>query len=1096
MKKLALIVLLFACVEHLEASINAKLMRYMDVSKTQIAFVYGGDIWLVPIEGGVAVQVTHSPGEESWPKFSPDGQTLAFSASYHGNQDVYTMPITGGVPHRVTYQSFADRTIDWHPDGERILFASARSLGQRRSRQFFLVHKNGGLPEKLDIPYGELASFSPDGNRLAYITKITENYPFKRYRGGLASDILIYDFTARSVVNITDNPANDGKPAWASNKLYYLSDQGRHFRRNIWAYDFATKAQTQITKFTDFDITFLSAGPYHLVFEEGGILHLMDLATEKHRKIEVQVVSDLSVEMPKKKKVSNQIASVTPSPDGKRMVFEARGELFDVPAKEGYSKNLTRSSGAFDYSPAWSPDGRHIAYWSDRDGEYQIYLYSYEGDEVHKISNRDYGFGYTLHWSPNGKQLAYVDERNDIIVQHIDGDSRVIDNLDWNHTHPGKFRYRIAWSPDSKYITYAKNGENAHGGIHIYSMIDDTVYQMTSYHYDDASPVFTKDGKYLLFATNRKYQATYSDMGDGTWIYPNATQIASLALTSEIPSLLQSYNDTITIRKEKSKKDMEAAGGDEMNQEEKSDNGEQQEDSEISIDIADAEARVVLLPPAAGNLGQIFPFKDKFTYIRYPNTGSGEKGATLMIYDFKKTEEKKVLADVESIVSTGNGRQLLVKSKGKFGIIKPMANQKIDKPVQLDGLVMDLIPKQEWHQIVLDTWRRHRDFFYDPNMHGVDWEALKTRYFALVDDARTRWDVTNIQSNLVAELSAGHTYSRGGDVERLEPVENGYLGIDWTQDDEGYRVDRIIKPALWDTEVRSPFDRTGVQVKEGDYILSVNGMILDLAKDPYAAFEGLAGKVVSLRVKTPGVDQGPHEVIVKTLNQREEQKLRYLAWIEHNRLMVEELSDGKLGYVYMSNTGGQGQLELVQMYYGQLAKKGFIIDERFNSGGQLSDRFLEMLQRPVLYNQHWRHGRDHTWPIKANQGPMGMLINGWAGSGGDGFPWGFQELEAGPIVGERTLGTLVGPATRHKLIDGGSITVPGARLYDNDGHWFWEGEGVTPDIEVWDDPNLLMQGRDPQIERVVAEVMKMIEEQPFIPTPAPPLEDRTAKGLR
>jgi len=408
---------------------------------------------------------------------------------------------------------------------------------------------------------------------------------------------------------------------------------------------------------------------------------------------------------------------------------------------------------------------------------------------------------------------------------------------------------------------------------------------------------------------------------------------------------------------------------------------------------------------------------------------------------------------------------------------------------------MELVPKEEWRQIFNDTWRRYRDFFYDPQMHGVDWEAMKLQYGALVEDARSRWDLNFISSNLLAELSAGHTYTFGDGPDKVQSINTGFLGIDWDLTEKGYRIKRIVRPAVWDTEVRSPFDKPGNTISKGDYIHAVNGIPLDLTRDPYAAFEGLAGKTVSLSTSKSGNIADDSSIVIECLSQGEEITLRYLEWIENNRKRVEKLSDGKLGYIYMSNTAGRGQLELVRMFYGQLEKDGFIIDERFNGGGALADRFLELLQRPVVYNLHWRHGKDHTHPTKTNTGPMGMLINGWAGSGGDGLPWAFQELEAGPIVGERTLGILVGPATGHQLVDGGGVTIPGARLYDNDGHWFWEGEGVAPDIKVWDDPNILMQGRDPQLERVVKEVVKLLETQSPAMTPAPVREDRTAKDL-
>ncbi len=1084
--------------------ISAKLMRYMDVSETQIVFVYGGDIWIVSKEGGMATQLTHSPGEESWPRFSPDGSKIGYTASYRGNMDVYTLPTSGGLPQRVTWQSFPDRMIEWHPDGEQVLFASRRELGQRSSRQFFLVSEEGGIPQKLDIPYGELASFSPNGEQLAYITKITENYPFKRYRGGLASDILLYDFSSGQVEKITDNPANDGKPAWAGDKIYFLSDQGDEMRLNIWSYDTNNQSTRQVTHFTDFDISFLSAGPQDLVFEVGGDLHLLDLATESDRVVEVDVISDLSIEMPRKEDVRRNIQNVTVAPKSRRVIFEARGELFNVPAKDGYVVNMTRSSGAFDHSPAWSPDGEFVAFWSDQSGEYEIHLHSVRDETTRQISNRGSGYGYNLNWSPDSKKIAFIDEKNDISILDLDTEEiRVVDNADWNVGHGSRYGYTIEWSPNSEWITYTKGLENANNAVFVCNVMDDEVFQVTSGFYQDSDPVFGKDSKYLFFLTNRTLSAAYSDMGDGTWIYPNATRIASLSLTPDAPSLLAPQNDSLELEDKEDEKedeespDSEGDDGEEEQDEEEGEEVEKDEEEEVErlvIDFDNIESRLKMLPPDAGNIGGIATFDGKIVYLRFPNTGSGSRSASLVVYDLKDREEKTIIENVQGGAVTADGKALIVRSNGKYGIVKPAPNQKIKDPIPTDGLVMDLVPKDEWRQIFNDTWRRHRDFFYDPNMHGVDWNALREQYGTLIEDARTRWDVTNIQSNLVSELSAGHTYSSGGDVERVNAVQTGFLGIDWELTGGKYRIKRIVKPAPWDVEVRSPFDQPGVDVETGDAILAVNGIPLAVDKDPYAMFEGLAGKTVMLEIEN---EEGNHrEIIVECLSQGEEQHLRYLEWIERNRLMVDSLSDGKLGYVYMSNTSSRGQLELVKMYYGQLDKKGFVIDERFNGGGQLADRFLELIQRPVVYNLHWRHGKDHTWPIKANTGPVGMLINGWAGSGGDGLPWAFQELEAGPIVGERTLGILVGPATGHRLIDGGRITVPGARLYDNDGHWFWEGEGVTPDIEVWDDPNLLMEGRDPQMERVVSEVLKLLETNPPMKTPAPDLEDRTAEGLR
>ena len=1079
MKKTALLFGLFFLCHSAYSQISAKLMRYMDVSDTQITFVYGGDIWVMPKSGGTAIQVTHSPGEESWPRFSPDGSSIAYSASYNGNQDIYVIPVLGGVPTRVTYNSFFDRMIDWHPDGDHILFASGRESGRQRVSQLYLVSKDGGMPHKLSVPYGELASYSPDGNRLAYITKITEDYPFKRYRGGLASDIIIFDLTNNTAENITNNHANDGKPAWVGDSVYFLSDQAPNMRLNIWRYDTGADTFSQLTYFEDFDISFMSAGNSDIVFEAGGILYLMNLTNHRYEPVPVNVVSDLSVEMPRSVNVSRSISNMTAAPGGKRIVFEARGELFNVPATEGYVLNMTQSSGAFDRDPAFSPDGKNIAYWSDRSGEYEIYLQDSEGlSPPTLLTDRGKGYGYTLFWSPDGKKLAFIDEKNDISILDVEsGEITVAGNTVLNVGHGARSGYSIAWSPDSKWITFTQTLDNVNNAVFMYDIENNRSHQATSGFYEDMNPTFSADGKYLFYMTNRNMSATFSDL-DGTWIYPNATQIASISLMADTPSLLHPKNDALEEEEEEEEESPEDTSG-----------------VSVEVDFQNLEARLVLLPPDAGNIGFLAAFEGKLVYLRYPNTGSGESSTSLILYDLENREEKTILSSVNGVEVTADGKALLVRSNGNYAIIQPAPNQTVEKPVPVDGLVMELVPREEWRQIFLDSWRRYRDFFYDPNMQQVDWSGLKERYGALIEDARTRWDVSNIQSNMAAELSAGHTYTSGGDVESITPRVSGFLGIDWERNENKYRIKRIVTPAVWDTEVRSPFDRPGVDVEVGDYILSVNGIALDPKKDPYAAFEGLSGQTVSLAVSRSGDPEDGKRVVVQCLTQGEEGTLRYLEWIENNRLLVDELSDGRLGYVYMSNTAGRGQLELVRMYYGQLDKQGFIIDERFNAGGQLADRFLELLQRPVVYNLHWRHGRDHTQPIKTNTGPLGMLINGWAGSGGDGLPWAFQELEAGPIVGERTLGILVGPATGHQLIDGGGITVPGARLYDNDGHWFWEGEGVSPDIEVWDDPNILVLGRDPQIEKVVEEVMRLLETNPPQMTPAPPLEDRTARGL-
>lgn len=1087
MKKVGLLCCFLFLPLSLEAQINARLMRYMDVSADRITFVYGGDVWLVAKEGGTAVQLTDSPGEESYPRFSPDGTEIAYTASYNGNEDVFVVPVTGGIPVRVTYQSHADRMVAWHPGGQHLLFASSRASGTQRVRRLFLVDKTGGLPEMLTVPYGEMGSFSPDGEQLAYVTRLAEDRPFKRYRGGYSSDIYVYDLRNNSAINITDSNAIDAKPIWLGDKIFYLSDQDDNMRLNIWSYDIEEGASSQVTEFEDFDISYLGASQSELVFEAGGELYLMDAENLDPQLVEVSVVSDLAAEIPRAEDVSRRIASMTASPEGKRVVFEARGELFNVPAEEGFTINLTQSSGALDHSPAWSPDGKWIAYWSDKNGEYEIYLQSPDGNSSgRQLTNRGSGFGYHLYWSPDSSMIGFIDETNTVSIVDVEtGQTSELGHTLWNLGHGSRYGYQVSWSPDSRYVAYGLGQENVNGAIFIYDTEEGEAHRVTSGYYSDVNPIFGVEGKYLYFHTDRSMIAVYSDL-DQTWTYPNATKLAAISLTTDVPSLLPVANDEFTVEEESDTEQSSDGNSDEN----------EVEEITVAIDFGDMESRLQLLPPAPGNFGQLMPFEGKLAYIRFPNTGSGGGDPELKFYDIEEQEEKSILADVQSAVQTADGGAILVASNNRYGIVEANPEQRLEDTVPTDGLVMQLVPREEWRQIYDDTWRRYRDFFYDPNMHGLDWDALYEQYGALLTDARTRWDVQNIQFHLLGETSAGHTYVRQGDVESVERRVTGFLGIDWEQDDSLYRIGRIVRPASWDTEVRSPFDVTGMDINEGDYILAVNGVRLDPAKDPYAAFDGLSGETISLLVSSSGEQEDARSVTVKALTQNQENLLRNLEWIENNRKLVDELSDGRLGYVYMTNTAARGQLELVRMFYGQLEKEGFVIDERFNGGGQLADRFLELMQRPVVYNLHWRHGKDQTQPPKPGSPVLGMLINGWAASGGDGLPWAFQELEAGPIVGENTMGILVGPATGHQLIDGGGITVPGARLYDNDGHWFWEGEGVSPDTEIWDDPTVLASGRDPQIEELVEQLMEALDNAPPRMTPAPALEDRTARGFR
>ena len=1074
------------------AQMDARLFRYPDVSATQIAFVYGGDIWIAPKTGGTANRITSSTGEEAFPRFSPDGKTLAFSATYDGNTDVYTMPVSGGVPMRLTWHSGPDRVIDWHPDGKRILFASGRESGTPAYRQLYLISTKGGLPEKLAVPYGELASYSPDGNSITYVTKITENYPFKRIRSGLASDVLIYDLKKGTADNITQSDATEGKPVWVNNKIYYVSDAGAGSRRNIWVYDADKKSKEQLTKFSGIDINHMSAGPEELVFEAGGRLYLLNLATHKYAEVKINVVADISTLMPRTVNVGNSISNFDLSPDAKRSVFEARGDLFSIPAENGVIINLTNTSGAWERNPSWSPNGKWLAYWSDENGENEIWLRDNATSQAKKITDFGKGMGWNLSWSPDSKKIVFINDLQEIKLLTIADKSVETIDKTTDQTYGNLQGFYASWSPDNKWIAYTKGAENLNNAIYLYSIENKKLHQATSAYYNDANPVFDPTGKYLFFTTDRSFNPSYSNF-DNTWIYPNSTQLAVATLDPATPALLYAKNDEIKLDTASAGKDKDKAPADTTKKA-----AAKPATASNKVEPETLERRLEVLPVPAGNIGGLFATEGKLVYIRFPNTGAAAGGqASIYLYDIDKREEKLLLANSTAYVNSADGKNILARNNSNgFGIIKPNPDQKLDKLLRTSEIEMQLRPQEEWTELFNDTWRRYRDFFYDPGMQQVDWNAVRKEYSDLMKDAITRWDVNNILQEMVSELSAGHTYVNGGDLEQAKNRTNGFLGIDWALDNNFYKIKRIVRPAAWDNEVQSPLEASGINVKEGDYILSVNGRSLDPAIDPYAMFEGLAGKAVALRVNSKPSFDGSREVIIKTLQPQEEARLRHLEWIEGNRKKVEELSGGQLGYMYMPNTGTQGQTELMRQFYAQIDKKGFVIDERFNAGGQLGDRFIEMLNRPNIYNIAWRNAGVTRWPQKGNDAPKVMLINGWAGSGGDAFPWAFQQLNLGPIIGERTLGILVGPATGHRLIDGGNITVPDARLYGADGKWFAEGYGIKPSIEVWDDPAQLAKGIDPQLVRAVQEALKLVKEKPRQQYPRPKFEDRSAKELK
>jgi tricorn protease len=1090
------VVLTVLCTAQLHAQIDARMLREPDVSNTHIAFIYAGDIWVAPKAGGVADRLTTAKGEESLPRFSPDGSWIAFSGNYDGNTDVYSIPAMGGMPRRVTHDPKADRMLGWYPDGKQILFASAMESGSQRFNQLYRVAPDGGMPEKLPVPYGEFGAISPDGKLLAYMPQTQDYRTWKYYRGGWAPDIWLFNLQDMSARNITNNPAIDSQPMWHGRTLYFLSDRGPRQRMNIWACDIDSGKTRQVTQFDQYDIHFPSIGPSDIVFEAGGRLYLLDLKNERSREVKIEVVTDRSTLKPANENVSKRIFDYSISPTGKRVAFEARGDVFTVPEEHGALLNLTRTSGIAERSPAWSPDGKYAAYWSDRSGEYELTIRPADGSgEEEKLTSLGPGFRYHPYWSPDSRRIAFIDQAMNIRI--YDRNSKQVTKVDqglWMF-QSDLDRFRVSWSSDSRWMAYSRGVENRNDAIFLYDTQDGTRHQVTAGFYDSSQPVFDPDGKYLYFFSNRSFRPLYSDT-DTTWIYANSTEVLAVPLLKDIPSPLAPRDDA---EKGPQAEEKGKAGGDEGSAKDAQKTGEKPEAKKegdggkakepVKIDLEGFELRAVILPPKPGNYSGLTAASGKVTYLRNPRTGAQpDEKADLVFYDLKERKEETVIDGIDDYQLSADTKKIVVRKDETFSVLELKPKQRIEKPLRTGELEATVDPAAEWRQIFNDVWRFERDYFYDPNMHGVDWNAMKAHYGSLLDAAVTRWDVNYIIGELISELNSSHTYRGGGAAENAAQRGVGMLGVNWALENGAYRIKTIIRGAQWDEAVRSPLLEPGVNVKEGEYVLAVNNVPVDATKDPWASFQGLADQTIELTVNDRPSTEGARKVLVKTL--ASEDRLRYLNWIESMRLRVDEATGGRVGYVYVPSTGVDGQNELMRQFRAQFDKEGLIIDERFNSGGQIPDRFIELLGRKPLSYWAVRDGKDWQWPPVGNFGPKVMLINGWSGSGGDAFPYYFRETGLGPLIGMRTWGGLIGISGVPPLIDGGSVTAPTFRMYGLDGKWFAEGHGVDPDIEVVDDPSVMAKGKDPQLERAVQEVMRMIAHKPPVPPKRPPYQNR------
>lgn len=1094
LKCLLILIVILLCASAVSAQ-GTRLLRQPTVSRDSVAFEYGADLWIVARSGGQARRLTSTPSVETEPHFSPDGSQIAFTATVAGNTDVYVVPTSGGDPKRITYHPALDEVRGWTPDGKRVIFVSDRDSAPHAHSRLWTADLNGGLPEPLPMPKAYTGAFSPDGRKLAYEEVSVAMFPtwaqnqssqWRHYRGGRTHPIRVMNVSDYSVEQLPWSNSNDTNPMWIGNTIYFLSD--RNHTVNLFAYRTDNKNLTQVTRHEDFDIMSASAGSDAIVYEQAGYIYLVDSKTAQARRLTIEVSGDFPWARPQFKKIAGMIRSAGLSPTGVRAVFEARGDIFTVPAEKGDYRNLTQSSGAHDRSPVWSPDGSQIAWFSDASGEYQLMFGDPSGiTKPRAVALPSSAFFSALGWSPDGKQLLFQD--NHLNIWTLEVASGKTTKIDTDAFYDPSHQPDAVWSPDSKWIAYSKVLDSHMRAVFIYSVAEGKAVQLTDGMSDAISPAFDSGGKYLYFLASTDYgpKSGWLEMSSLDRPVRRAIYLVVLSSSDASPLLPETGDEPRPAPSDAEAaprpKPERAAGP-----------------PTVKIDFAGLSQRILALrvPPGdyadlqSGGPGAIF-------YLEPMNPNAPGAGFRLQRFQLKERTAAPFLEGIRSYSLSEDKKKLLYQAPGpgggRWGIVA------IDRPAKVGdgainvGQVETLVdPRAEWAQIFRETWRLQREYFYDAKMHGADWQAVYDKYRPLVDFVAHRSDLSYLIATVGGELTVGHSYLSGpGDVPGgEEAVSVGLLGADFAVENGHYRIRRIYNGENWNPELQSPLSAPGIQVSEGDYILEVNGRPLALPTNIYAAFEGTAGHQTLIRVSKSPTMEGSRVLTVVPV--ASDQGLRTRAWIEANRRRVDELSGGRLAYVWLPNTGGAGYSYFTRYYYSQQQKEGAIIDERYNQGGMVADYIVNELDRKLLGYFALRDGKTSTSPTAGIYGPKVMIINESAGSGGDALPYYFHLRKIGPLVGTRTWGGLVGTLGVPSTIDGGGITAPCLAFYDLSGKWAVENEGVPPDIEVEYTPSEVIKGRDPQLERAVQEAMKLLDKNAVhrIPRPAP--IDRTSRN--
>lgn len=1068
-------IFLIAASVNVLAQNEARLLRFPAIHGNQIVFSYAGDMYTVDAAGGTARKLTNDVGYEMFAKFSPDGKNIAFTAQYDGNTEVYLMPSNGGVPVRLTYTATLSRddvsdrmgpnniVMCWKGDDEIVFRSRAIEFNDWKG-QLFSVSKNGGDIKQLPLPRGGFASFSPDLKKLAYNRIFREFRTWKRYRGGQADDVWIYDFDTKKTENITNNPAQDIFPMWAGDKVYFISDRDQ--KLNLFSYDLKSKETKKVTDFKEYDVKFPSLGDKAIVFENGGYIYKFDLASEKLEKVAILLEEDFAIGRNKIVDVSRQISNYEISPDGSRAIFGARGEVFTVPAKFGNTRNLTKTSGVHERNAKWSPDGKWIAYVSDKTGEDEIYVVAQDGTGTPvQITSGGNNYKFNIYWSPDSKKIVYADRQQ--YLYYVDLDSKKVTTV--SKSDFLEFR-EYSWSPDSKWLTYSKPEEKSVQRLWVYSLDDKKEYPVTDNWYNSANPVFSSDGKYLIFESDRTFNPTYSQT-EWNHAYQDMGKAYILPLEKKTKSPFAPKSDEVKIKDTTKAEKKDAASGD------------------VKIDFDGIIDRSLELPgPGAG----YFNFAGIGSKVYYMRASSKEPRPKFFVYDLDQLKETE-LGEIDGYEISADNKKMIVAQGGGYSIIDiPAAKIDAKEKLNLSDLKINLDRKAEWNQIYFECWRQMRDFLFDPDLHKVDWVKVRDLYSPLVKYVNNRMDLSYIIGEMIGELNIGHAYVGGGDYAKPERIKQGLLGAKLERDKETgyYKIVKILKGQNWNNGLKSPLTEAGVNVNEGEYIIAVNGKSTKDMNGIYESLFNTVGKQVTLKVNSSPKENGAHETVVIPID--DEQKLYYFNWVQGNIDKVTKASNGRIGYIHIPDMGVNGLNEFVKYYYPQLQKEALIIDDRGNGGGNVSPMIIERLRREAAMITISRNSKPTVEPGGTFYGPKVCLIDEFSASDGDIFPYRFKHYKLGKVIGKRSWGGVVGIRGSLPLLDGGTLNRPEFSRYDLEGtSWVIEGHGVDPDIIVDNDPVKEFEGIDEQLNKGVETLLEELKTNTQKITPPPPYPDKS-----